>query len=199
MKEAFLVNKLNSLAAASEDAVEALKAFPENVVLRVKITQPRSMPHHKFFFAFLNEVFQNWPEDHPFRPNDEEHLRAWLTVKAGWLEMMEYVVPTTAEAHRAIKIAKAIIYKFSGGRPIWFKLIGSQIYAAWPKSIKFEKMDEEEFKRFTTAIFTLIYAETSMDVEEHYERWQSENGGLSVAPTREKEESDQSPESPYFC
>jgi len=199
MKEVFLRNRGAALTAIDEDGETALRSYPIGAVLRVKLTQPRSLPHHNFFFAFLEEVYLGWPfETHPFQPDDSEHLRAWLTVKAGYMQMMEFEVPDGPTVSAAIKVAKGVVFQFSGGRPIWFKVVGHKIFAAWPKSIKFTKMDEKEFIEFTTKVFDLIWSEVGIDVEEHYREWQNKNGSLQVVPARSAEKPDGQSAGLYF-
>lgn len=198
MKEVFLRKSGVKLEAVDEHGEETLRTYPDGVVLRVKLTQPRSSASHRFFFAFLNEVYLNWPETHPFRPDDMEHLRAWLTVKVGHMQLMEFDLPDGIMAREAVRVARAAIFEFSGGRPIWFKIINNKIFAAWPKSIEFHKMDEREFCGFTDAIFSLIYQETGLDVEEHYREWKDKHGSLQMAPARQKEEPDAKPAGLYI-
>lgn len=47
------------------------------------MTKPRSIDQHNRFFALVAALYDNWPERHPFQPDNAEHLRAWLLVKAG--------------------------------------------------------------------------------------------------------------------
>lgn len=190
MKELFLTNTGKALVPAEETGEEALAAYPKGVTLRVKITQPRSNPHNNFFFAFLREVFEAWPSTHAFQPRDyQDHLRAWLLVRAGFMESIEVDWPENKmQAVQAATMLKAVVARFSKGKPFWVKIVGLKVVAAWPLSIAFENMDEEEFKRVTTIIFSVVYAECGVDVDEYYERWQSKNGSLSVAPTRRSEE-----------
>lgn len=187
MKEVFLHNKRTALIPASSDAEEALYAFPLGAVLRCKITQKRSLPHHNFYWAFIGECFNEWPENHGHKPMDGRHLHSWLAVKAGYLEMLEFEAPESAserEIEFSVKMAKSLADKLSGGRPSWPKVIGHKIYFAWPKSIAFENMDEDDFKRFTMLVFTLIYSEAGIDVDDYYKKWQSKHGDLKVRPER---------------
>jgi hypothetical protein len=42
----------------------------------------RSNKHLRMFHAFVAHCFENWPEEADFFPDNREHLRAWLLVKA---------------------------------------------------------------------------------------------------------------------
>lgn len=190
MKELFLTCTGKALVPANEEGEEALGSYPKGAILRVRITQPRSNPHNNFFFAFLREAFEAWPSTHRFQPRDyQDHLRAWLLVRAGFSEQVEVDWPENAwQSVQAANMLKAVVAKFSGGRPFWVKTIGLKVVAAWPVSIAFENMDEEYFRRVTTIIFSVIYAETGLDVDEYYSRWQEKNSELSIRPTRHTEE-----------
>lgn len=185
-KELFLINRGDALVPASEAAEEGLRAYPLGAQLRVKITQKRSLPHHNFYWAFMTEAQVSWPDDHGFQPRDEKHLHAFAAVRCNFHEMMEWEVPSRELANAIVAVAKAIVTKLAGGRPVWWKYAGKMLYAAWPRSIAFDKMDEDDFKDFTRIIFTWIYSETGIDVEEYYERWQEKNGKLNVKPERER-------------
>jgi hypothetical protein len=192
MKEVFLAVQKSALVAVNEDGEEALAGYPAGTVVRVRISQTRSNPHNNFFFAFLKEVFSNWPETHKFQPKDyNDHLRAWLLVKGGFSEIFESeLMPDLKTAGLAAMLLTAMLKRFTKGKPVWMKIEGRKISAAWPQSIAFDKMDEEEFKRVTTIIFAVIYAETGMKVEEYYDEWQIKHGRLPMAPTRIQKEPD---------
>jgi hypothetical protein len=186
MKEVFLVNRLDALVPASEEAETALRSYPLGAQLRVKITQRRSLPHHNFYWAFIGETLLHWPAGHGHKPRDDRHLHSWLAVKAGFFEHVEFVATGMTEAQIlfSLRMARVLVEKLSGGRPYWPKIEGQEISFAWPMSIRFERMDEEEFKRFTTAVFTVIYSEVGIDVDDYYEAWQKKHGALKVKPER---------------
>src|SRR5208337_3951386 len=58
----------------------------------------RRLPNpHRMFFASIAAAFANWPIEHRFLPNSEEHLRVWLLVQE---EYCNTVSPNlTDEAH----------------------------------------------------------------------------------------------------
>lgn len=187
MKELFFRNAGKALIPINADGEEALASYPIGVTLRVKVVQPRSTPHHNFFFAFLKEVFGHWPDTHAFQPRDEDYLRGWLLVKAGFSETMEFDWDFGANQYgrdMAIRMMKSAVERFSKGRPFWVKAQGMKIIAAWPRSIAFDKMDEEDFRRTANLVFAVIYAETGLDVEVHYQAYLEKHPALKVVPTR---------------
>ncbi len=191
MKEVFLAVQKSALVAVEEDGEEALAGYAPGTVVRVKIIQPRSNPHHNFFFAFLKEVYQQWPGEHGFKPmNYQNHLRAWLLVRAGFYEEITLEPASREEAEFTVRALRLVDRAFSNGRPFWSRIIGGKIIVRWPISIAFEKIDEEDFRRVTTLVFAAIYGETGMDVDDYYERWQVKHGRLPMAPSRSTEKFD---------
>ena len=189
MKELFFRNAGAALIPNNEEAEDALRQYPNGVTLRVKVVQPRSTPHNNFFFAFLKEAFEQWPETHAFQPTDyNDHLRAWLLVKAGFSNGVDLRPRTEQEARATVAALKLVVRELAGGRPFWTKITvdygGGLIEVRWPKSIAFDRIDEEEFRRITTVIFAVIYAETGLDVEDHYQRYLEKHPALKVVPTR---------------
>lgn len=189
MKELFLRNTRSALVPASKSGEEALASYPKDVILRVKVSQARMLPHHKFFFAFLDEAFEHWPALHAFKPRDADyHLRAWLLVKAGFSEGVDLRPRTVQEAHATVQALKLVVRGLVGDRPFWSKITtdheGGLIEVRWPMSIAFHNMDEEEFRRVTPVVFAVIYAEAGIDVDDYYRKWQEKNGKLKVEPSR---------------
>lgn len=190
MKDLFLRKVGQTLVPVNELGEEGLASYPDQTLLRVKITQPRLLPHHRFFFAFLDEVFEHWPETHKFQPTDaDHHLRAWLLVKAGFSDrFVSDPFQNGKITKQAMALLKSFVDRLTGGRPVWFKQVGETIEAQWPVSISFTNMDEEEFRRVTALVFAAVYGETGIDVDEYYQKWKLKEGSLTVVPTRKFEE-----------
>tara|TARA_Y100000310_G_scaffold83131_1_gene79809 strand:+ start:3014 stop:3448 length:435 start_codon:yes stop_codon:yes gene_type:complete len=49
---------LGTLRPADAEAEEALASIPNNTMVRVKVTRPRSVPHHRLFFGLLKKVYE---------------------------------------------------------------------------------------------------------------------------------------------
>jgi hypothetical protein len=186
MKDVFLRRVGRSLVPTNAEGEAALESYPSGAVVRAKLTQERSLPHHKFFFAFLREVFENWPKTYKIQPPDEDWLRSWLLVMAGvkhsWSIAWDVLGPNPLIV---IQILKPMLRQITS-KPIFWSVNPKEgmVEADWAKSIAFHKMEEDEFKETTTRIFDVIYAEVGMDVEEHYKAWQKENGKLKIEPRR---------------
>lgn len=79
--EAFFAKSLGTLRPADEKAAELLRGMPMGEVVRVKITRPRNVAHHRKFFALLNLVYQNQE-----RYESLEHLLVALKISVGHFE-----------------------------------------------------------------------------------------------------------------
>lgn len=159
----------------------ALTRFKPNALINVKISRRRSLPHHNFFFAFLSEVFQNWPavdprgNAMPIYPDSAEHLRAWLIVKAKWIDYIEFQVASREEAIAMGNILHALfLADRAKGFYKWVKWEGSIIKIASPKTIRMEEMDEAAFTSLSEKVFGLIEDYTGIKVDESKARWETE-------------------------
>lgn len=75
--EFFITRRLGHLVPANSQAEEAIKTLPADRWLKVKVTLPRNVKHHRKYFALLNAVFPHqtmWPTFNKFREKFEEAL-----------------------------------------------------------------------------------------------------------------------------
>lgn len=187
MKEVFLSNRRDALVPVTDEGFDVLGQYPKDAVLRVKITQTRSLPHHRFFHAFIGEAFSEWPEGHKIQPSDTEYLRAWCLVKANIKEIVTVNLGELGIRNPMAAIASLkLISRSLTSKPVWFNIdthLGI-VEMQWAKSIAFDKMDEAEFRETTARVFDVIYQETGIDVDDYYHNWQEKYGKLKVEPTR---------------
>ena len=55
------------------------------------LEKPRSRNQHNRWFALATAAFHHWPEAHEFRPKSVDHLRYWLTVQAGRVDVVKSI------------------------------------------------------------------------------------------------------------
>jgi hypothetical protein len=68
----------------------------------------RSTAQHRRFFGLVKAAYDQWPENHQFDPDNEDHLRAWLLVKAKHRTIKEFLLDgDTDEAARLIPFVVA--------------------------------------------------------------------------------------------
>ena len=57
------------------------------------LAKARSRPDHNRLFALIDKAFMHWPEGRDFQPQNAEHLRAYLLVRAGHFNAGSIEVP----------------------------------------------------------------------------------------------------------
>ena len=118
--------------------------------------EPRSVPQHRRFFGLVRALHHHWPESIEFQPDNEEHLRAYLLVKAGYRSVKTFypeVKGVSVDFAKMIPIVSAMMLN----RYCWAWADGEAVKVCAPESIAFEKLphkkacqvlsDVEEFVR----------------------------------------------------
>lgn len=122
----------------------------------------RSNPDHNRLFGLIRAAFHQWPEWHPFEPQNELHLRKWLIVMAGpEFHVAQQTWITNNEEMRAIvkEAKKGDLDRFAIGD-------GPTLSICEPKSIAFNKMGQAEFGRLRDAITDIIEQTIGCKVED---------------------------------
>jgi hypothetical protein len=127
----------------------------------------RSPADHRRFFGVIRAAYLHWPENHPWQPEDPEHLRAWLLCRAGYKSVTEIPCPpdsppavaklATLAAEAAIKAAKT----FGFVRPQ-----GDALYVFAPKSLAWESLGQKEFSQVRESVEEVIKCETGKEASE---------------------------------
>lgn len=129
--------------------------------------RPRSLDQLRRFFSVLRVMFKNWPEQHEFQPESEEHLRKWVIAKAGHRESTDIAVEfsdnavspeTCAAIESAIKSAGA--YAFV--RP---HACGGLVRVYRPKSIAFSTLTQGAFNKLNDDVEAIYKNETGVDAD----------------------------------
>lgn len=116
MSEAYFKKTLGTLRPHDAEAEEMLDAIPESTVIKVKVTRPRSVPHHRLYFGLLKKVY--------------DHSKA-------------------SDDYPTIDIFRDVV-AIGAGHFDWVGLpSGTRVPIA--RSIKFSKMDQQEFNAFFDA------------------------------------------------
>jgi hypothetical protein len=126
------------------------------------LTDVRSLPHHRAFFAYLAFAFKHWPEDgfDDFHPDNPEHLRAWVEVRADFKKpSRHYTFKTRAEtaaSMTAFEMDKAAD-RLEGTYSWVVPLKGCNGFeVVRPKSIKWEKLGEARFNLLAGKVSAII-------------------------------------------
>ncbi len=117
------------------------------------MSKPRSYQQHKRFFGLVEAAFNHWPEGHPFKPKDSEHLRHWLlcAVNHSTIKTFETEGDATAIA-KLLPIVVAIMTKTN----CWTKAVGNEVQVCVPKSISYEEVSHQEFQGISNVVGDII-------------------------------------------
>lgn len=126
----------------------------EHVFDTSKTQKPRSLEQHRRFFGLIRAAYHHWPESHEWQFADETECRKWLTMKAGYRELVLQMPMTgmkadiaaivVGAAFKAVK-AFAVAVPYKGQLVVWT-----------PKSIAFMRMPHMEFCALNTAVEDVI-------------------------------------------
>jgi hypothetical protein len=132
--------------------------------------KPRSLEQLRRFFAVLRAMKHHWPEKAEFQPENEEHLRKWVLIKAGHKETTDIPVPfaedepgVTRLAAVAIEGAVAAAGAFAFIRP---HPEGGLVRVFKAKSIAFDKLGQAEFNDLNAEVEAVYEAETGLKADQ---------------------------------
>ena len=123
----------------------------------------RSDAHHRGFFAYLAFSFKHWPEAgfEDFWPDNSEHLRAWVEVRAGHRKPPRiYTFQTRAQALAAANfaVAEKAADKLEGRYSWVIPLKGQNGFeVVRPASIKWEALGEAKFGKLSREVFEILH------------------------------------------
>lgn len=103
--------------------------------------KPRSVDQHRRFFGLIKAAFHHWPEQHSFQPDNEEHLRAWLLVKAKHRKIHSFAFSDgAAELARLVPIMTLMMLD----RYSWAWPYEDGIRVCVPASVSFKSLPHAE-------------------------------------------------------
>lgn len=126
----------------------------------------RSHAQHRRYFAIMKLAFDNWPESHEFQPDDADHLRKWLQVKAGYRTVQDIDIARTDPRSLTIMQATLTAAMKATGDYAWIKPHGKRMYVIASKSIAFDKMGPAEFGALCDDVARVIEQETGIKADD---------------------------------
>ena len=105
--------------------------------------EPRSVPQHRRFFGLVRAIYHHWPEHLEFQPDNEDHLRAYLLVKAGHRSVKTFypeVKGVSADFAKMLPIVSAMMLN----RYCWAWADGEAVKVAAPESTAFQKLPHKK-------------------------------------------------------
>ena len=123
----------------------------------------RSEPHHNLFFAVIARAFDSWPESAKFQPEDAEHLRSYLLIKAGHFIKLDLV----AENPDALSLEdqlRTIVRTISDKPPLMHSYEwGVRIF--WARSLSYAAADRKTFNEVCDKVFEIISITLGVPIE----------------------------------
>jgi hypothetical protein len=126
----------------------------------------RSIDQHRRYFAVIKQAFENWPETHDFQPDNAEHLRKWLQVKAGYRTVQE--IDVTRSDPRSMQIIESTLRAAmkATGDYAWTVVHGKRLYVVASRSIAFDKIPHGEFSTLNNKVQEVIESEAGIKVDQ---------------------------------
>lgn len=116
------------------------------------------------YWAIMRRAFENWPIDHRFQPNNEEHLHGWLLIEVGHKECVE------VETHD-VDVAKAVakgIFHVAQRQIHCMRIYGAEtgIRICVPGSLAYDEAGKKKYEAIRAAVYEVIEATLGCKVEE---------------------------------
>lgn len=129
------------------------------------LNDARSAEHLRAFFGFIKFVFENWPGEATFTPDNPEHLRAYLLVKAGHRQPHHLF---RFANKRELQIVQGFVIeemRADRARGVygWPVDMDGGLAILRPASIAFDKISQKKFNEVSEAVFKVIYDLTGID------------------------------------
>lgn len=141
-------------------AKEECAKLKKNNVYRFKRQEVRSGPHHRFYFAAINEAWENLgPEDAKRFPSPE-HLRHYALIKAGYAKQRQFALGSKVDAQRLAVFQKT-------REPYAVVVVKGEvvtIYEAMSQAL--ENMEPTTFKASSDAVLEYCAALIGVSVED---------------------------------
>ena len=126
-----------------------------------EVFRPRSSRHHRLFFAVIAWAFDNWPEAHDFKPDNPEHLRAWLFREVGYIGRIGngYNILNPDPGKLTDFWAQAFhAARLSGGYGWLEQRENGDLEFITPRSIAWNELDQQAFNPVAERVFNEIAA-----------------------------------------
>ena len=125
--------------------------------------KPRSIDQHRRLFALIKAAHDHWPEAHIFQPDNAEHMRAWLLMKAKHRTVKEFYMD--ADASAVAQLIPFLVHSMLG-KYVWSWSTGNNLRVCAPESIAFDRCPHGQFGPICDAVATVIERETGMRAED---------------------------------
>lgn len=167
----FLARKRNGVIIPHDEHMEEFNRIPDNELIKVKTTNPRSSKHQGLFFAAIKCAFDNWPEKHDFKPIDEHHLRQWLECKAGYRRAIEMDIDTMKKDGFTATMTGIVNAAISQGKGknrkyVFITNTLTKIWVMYAESIAYDKLSQDDFNTVSKNVSEILKEHTGIGLEE---------------------------------
>lgn len=137
-----------------------------------ELGRSRSGQDHRRLFGLIRQAFMHWPEASPFKPASEEHLRAYLLVRIGHVDITSIPAPEGIEDEPlllqlfrlSVEAAATALQRTYRHVDIRIGAGGAAIIT--PRSIDYRTVTQKEFGPVRDAIQEVIEAELGVSTEQ---------------------------------
>jgi hypothetical protein len=127
--------------------------------------QQRSQAAHNHLFAVISEAFKQWPESAEFQPEDAEHLRSYLLVKAKHYDKLDVRCKNSDAISLRMQL-DAVIRAFCDGKPPLMHVYPWGIRIFKPRSISYAAADRKIFNAVSETVFQIIEDAIGVKIED---------------------------------
>lgn len=107
------------------------------------------------FWSIMHKAFDNWPDEHPAKPNSVEHLVGWLLIEVG---ASTHADVETDDKEAALAIARAIFKitqrRIHCMRVFPLKPVGLRICV--PDSLAYENAGKRKYEAVRSAVYEIV-------------------------------------------
>lgn len=132
----------------------------------------RTDREHNHHFAAIRAARFFWPEQHPFKPHDDEHLRGYLYVKVGYvrdvvIDIGDFEGDPSVLAKAAVRSVAIARRLLSPGTYLEQEIIngGTAVRVRGPASISYKAADRKNFREVAAKVHSLIEVTCGYAVE----------------------------------
>lgn len=133
-------------------AKEAETAFKSGLSYKLVEVEDRSMRSHRHYFAELHQLWLNLPEEWGEQFVDEEHMRKFALIRAGYCESRQITVADTEEA----KAVAAFIRPMDDYSVVAVNDCVVTVYTAESQSVK--NMGNKRFQKSKTDVLDYLWS-----------------------------------------
>jgi hypothetical protein len=116
-------------------------------------------------FAVIAEAFRQWPMSAEFQPEDAEHLRAYLLVKARHFDKLDVRCKNSDAISLRMQL-DAVIRAFCDGKPPLMHVYPWGVRIFKPRSISYAAADRKVFNAVSETVFEIIEDTLGVKIED---------------------------------